>query len=70
MSRARAAPPTQLFVEPINQTSVEVRWRHAIEPGEENPLSYEVGNCLVVSGMVIAFLAYAVDLLCASREAH
>lgn len=42
MSRARAAPPTNLLVEPINQTSVEVRWRPAVESGEESPLSYEV----------------------------
>uniref|UniRef100_A0A183CPQ6 Protein-tyrosine-phosphatase n=1 Tax=Globodera pallida TaxID=36090 RepID=A0A183CPQ6_GLOPA len=41
MSRARAAPPTQLQVEPINQTSVEVHWKPA-EVLEEAPLSYEI----------------------------
>uniref|UniRef100_A0A914HSM9 Uncharacterized protein n=1 Tax=Globodera rostochiensis TaxID=31243 RepID=A0A914HSM9_GLORO len=41
MSRARAAPPTQLQVEPINQTSVEVHWKPA-EVLEEVPLSYEI----------------------------
>jgi len=42
MSRARAAPPTNLLVEPINQTSVEVRWRPAVERGEEDPIGYEI----------------------------
>lgn len=42
MSRIRASPPNHLLVDPINQTSVEIHWRHDAKTDEESPTGYEV----------------------------
>ncbi|KAI1721109.1 fibronectin type III domain-containing protein [Ditylenchus destructor] len=41
MSKAREEPPRDLSVEPINQTSVEVRWKPA-DIIEEHPTGFEI----------------------------
>uniref|UniRef100_A0A915EU82 Uncharacterized protein n=1 Tax=Ditylenchus dipsaci TaxID=166011 RepID=A0A915EU82_9BILA len=41
MSKAREKPPTELLVEPLNQTSVQVKWKPA-EIEEDTPTGYEI----------------------------
>jgi hypothetical protein len=41
MSRSREGPPKELLVEPLNQTSVDARWKPA-DSIEESPIGYEV----------------------------
>lgn len=41
MSRSREGPPKELLVEPLNQTSVDARWKPA-DAIEESPIGYEV----------------------------